>query len=287
MSLADYLAQNYLNPDKKKKKRKAESSSTIIVADAAEWDHPQISDEEPEGEGPVRIESAVVTRESRGWKNLETGKILKTPRIVEGVVTMANGAVAGLQTGQAVEDSINQKQADELHRMLTENPDLLGKDSATIYRDASGRRVDVAMKRAELRAQMESDARAKEAIQRSINTGAVQLIEQEEERAQLEKAKTRPLNRYAGDKELNDELRQKERYEDPAFNFLPSATKDARSKTGRKLYKGSYPANRFSIPPGYKWDGVDRSNGFEEQWYKKQNEVIERKTLSYTMQEEY
>ncbi|KAK9711587.1 Pre-mRNA-splicing factor cwc26 [Basidiobolus ranarum] len=96
--------------------------------------------------------------------------------------------------------------------------------------------------------------------------GLVQRQEAVDKKHLEEVERKRPLARYKDDADLNEELKNRDRWNDPAVGFL---TKSKKSKTKWPVYQGPAPTNRFGIRPGYRWDGVDRSNGFEEKYFQR------------------
>ncbi|KAJ8305176.1 hypothetical protein KUTeg_017271 [Tegillarca granosa] len=83
---------------------------------------------------------------------------------------------------------------------------------------------------------------------------------------------SKPLARYKDDEDLDKMLKDQDRPEDPMLAFIK---KKSKVKNGAKVkeepkYKGpAPPPNRYNIMPGYRWDGVDRSNGFEKTLFSK------------------
>jgi pre-mRNA-splicing factor CWC26 len=195
---------------------------------------------------------------------------------------MDSGAHAGLQTGAQLAAQLQQAAAAE--RAANEaDPSLQrGAVQETIYRDASGRVINIAMKRAEARTAAAEKAAA-EAAEREAAGGDVQRVEREARREKLAEARLLPLARYADDEELNEELKEVARWNDPAAGFL-SKKKAGKSVTGRPLYQGPAAPNRYGIRPGYRWDGVDRGNGFEGEYFKAQNRRKNLKALDYAWQ---
>ncbi|KAG1762714.1 Pre-mRNA-splicing factor of RES complex-domain-containing protein [Suillus occidentalis] len=131
----------------------------------------------------------------------------------------------------------------------------------------------------ETSARKKREREEKEAKKMEWGKGLVQRQEEDARKRQLEKNKSLPFARRADDKELNEELKAKERWNDPAAAFLTKS----RSKGPRKPeYTGPPPPpNRFGIKPGYRWDGVDRGNGFEKKYFQRHNERKRNTAASY------
>ncbi|RAL12882.1 putative cell cycle control protein (Cwf26) [Aspergillus homomorphus CBS 101889] len=199
-------------------------------------------------------------------------------------VRMESGARAGLQTAADTAAMVAaQERKKKLEAARYKDSALGEKAQETIYRDASGRIINVALKRAEAR-RAEEEKKQKEEEAREALMGDVQRREREERRQQLQEAKVMPLARTAEDDELNDELKARQRWNDPAAQFLTNTKGPGTSVTGKPLYKGAFQPNRYGIRPGHRWDGVDRSNGFEKEWFAARNRKGRLEALDYQWQ---
>lgn len=296
MSLADYLAKNYLSEDKKSKKKtkskkEKHASVAIVKEDITGWDSltddATVESTTPAGKADEAEEDS--RKKSAGWKKVGGSTVRKRNEEESGIkperdeeARMESGARAGLQTAAQVQRDIERKQCREQKEM-----ELLGAvQTQTVYRDASGRIIDLKAKINEQKKAEQERIERKRRL-REINQGLVQRAQAKESREQLERIKDVSLYITEDDRLRNEDMRSRDRFNDPAAKFLkkssPSKSVSYSSRSSRKIYKGAYGPNRFNIPPGPLWDGVDRSNGFENRWLQKQNERKERAALSYQM----
>jgi len=134
---------------------------------------------------------------------------------------------------------------------FAENDAALGKGQATVYRDKkTGERQQ---KPGKDRKDIEEENAI---LSYELNMGSTDKLSLKGEK---------PLD------EVDDKLE-----EDPMARFFRKATDvEQLTPTGKPRYKGrAPPPNRFQILPGYRWDGVDRSNGFEPRLLRKRNERL-------------
>ncbi|KAF9385405.1 hypothetical protein CPC16_007998 [Podila verticillata] len=186
------------------------------------------------------------------------------------VELMSSGAKAGLQTAEQVKRDTDRRQQEYLDRMRALDPSKSGRDAETVYRDAQGRKVDRVAEKIEAAAAKRREIEKQER-QMEWGKGLVQREEEQARKKRMEEEKFKPLARYKDDEELNEELKDRDRWNDPAAMFLTGVKKSKKAAPKFPLYQGNFPPNRYNIRPGYRWDGVDRSNGFEKDYFMRMN----------------
>ncbi|XP_025067732.1 BUD13 homolog, partial [Alligator sinensis] len=175
---------------------------------------------------------------------------------------MLSGGKAGLVSA----DLLRQEQQ-ELRRRDRSNKHLEdeSQNAETVFRDKSGRKRDLTQERLEQQKKAEEKARKDEQYAK-WGKGLAQSKQQQQNVEDAIKEMQKPLARYIDDQELDQMLREQEREGDPMANFIKKRkTKESKDKKEKPRYSGpAPPLNRFNIWPGHRWDGVDRSNGFEQ-----------------------
>ncbi|KAF8917481.1 Pre-mRNA-splicing factor of RES complex-domain-containing protein [Mucidula mucida] len=281
-----YLAQKYMSGPKadailarsapKKKKRKtntatATSGVSLVKDDDGGWGDEQTRDDPDEAaEAVVEVSDRSFKKRKREGEPDSGWAVDEKPQVVETDTPFAGGLVSAKQLKKVLPQTAladNSLTAEEI-----------AKAQETVYRDATGRKIDTKAARAEA-ARKKRELEEKEAQKMEWGKGLVQRDEAEQNKKELEKQRNKKGFRHADDEDLNEELRAKELWNDPAAAFLTK-----KKSKGPKLpqYNGPPPPpNRFGIRPGYRWDGVDRSNGFEKKFFQNQNAKKRRGLESY------
>ncbi|KAJ3417478.1 bud site selection protein [Chytridiales sp. JEL 0842] len=142
-------------------------------------------------------------------------------------------------------------------------PSELGQGAATIYRDKLGRKVDLAEEEAK-NAAKEAQRKKEEEERLRFKGGVMQEKMREQASRRLQEETHAPLAVYKDNKEQNEKLKEIDRWGDP----MAALGGSKKRKGNRPRYSGPPPPqNRFGIEPGYRWDGVDRGNGFESKYF--------------------
>nr|CAD7596006.1 unnamed protein product [Timema genevievae] len=181
-----------------------------------------------------------------------------------------DGKRAGLQDARELNQEIQsfRDRENELFSKLTDS--MSGRGAQAIQRDRrTGKKRDFEEEARQKKEQDEKEQEKKDTYYK-WGKGLKQVEEQKQNLEHAIKEMSKPLARYADDEDLDKHLRDQEREGDPMLDYIRSK-KDEQPQTSKLKYKGSYPPNRFNIPPGHKWDGVDRSCGYEKKWFEQRN----------------
>uniref|UniRef100_A0A4X1T144 BUD13 homolog n=1 Tax=Sus scrofa TaxID=9823 RepID=A0A4X1T144_PIG len=189
---------------------------------------------------------------------------LSPPRRSQPLGKKAAHMYSGAKTGLVLTDI--QREQQELKKRDQETVALEAEFqyAETVFRDKSGRKRNLKLERLEQRRKAEKDSERDE-LYAQWGKGLAQSRQQQQNVEDAMK-EMKPLARYIDDEDLDRMLREQEREGDPMANFIKkNKAKENKTKKVRPRYNGpAPPPNRFNIWPGYRWDGVDRSNGFEQ-----------------------
>jgi len=246
-NLKAYLAEKYMSGPKadailaktapqKKKKRKAKEltqavGGVVIRDDDGGWGDAKREEEEDEdlAEAVVEKDRGFKKRKVAGsatesnWITIDEGvggmqvKEESPPPAADEQPVVVDTIVGGLMNPKELKRVLPQNNVVDAMSNLTEEEIALAHE--TVYRDSSGKVIDTRAAKAEA-ARLKREREKRDAKKMEWGKGLVQRDEAEKRRQELEKHKTTTFARHADDKELNEELKARELWNDPAARFL-------------------------------------------------------------------
>jgi len=172
-----------------------------------------------------------------------------------------DGKRAGLQSAKGLKEEMLSFREREKNAILNLDNSKSGRGAETVVRgrlkDKEREKKEKEEKTAEVRKQME------EKYSR-WNKGVKQVHEAGKKMDDDLYEMSKPLARTEDDTDRDALLKEVMREDDPMAKYITKAKEKQKTGKRRPVYQGPQPPpNRYGIPPGYRWDGVDRSNGFE------------------------
>ncbi len=244
-NLKTYLAEKYMSGPKgdailsktapqKKKKRKAKEPPTgaVMIRDEdGGWGDVAKEEEDDVAEAVVAKDRGFKKRKvaastESSWITVQEGvggaKVKEEsppPAEDEQPVVVDTGPVraGGLMNPTDLKNLLPQNNVGDLASQMTEEE--IARAQETVYRDSSGKKIDTKVAKAEA-ARLKREKEEKESQKMEWGKGLVQRDEEEKRRRELEKQRTTAFARHVDDKDLNDELKARELWNDPAAAFL-------------------------------------------------------------------
>lgn len=201
-----------------------------------------------------------------------------------------DGKKAGLQDADGLKDENEKQRRREAEMYEQMSSEMSGRDvEARVRRTGAVDRRKLEEKLSKEKEREEKYQQRKEVYDK-WGKGVKQLQDYEARLEEAAKEMSKPLARYAGDHDLERHLKDQDRIGDPMLEYIRSKRKETKVKERVKekpIYQGLFPDNRFNIRPGYRWDGVDRSNGYEKRFFEAVNarEAMQEEAYRYSTED--
>jgi pre-mRNA-splicing factor CWC26 len=228
---------------------------------------------------------------------VETEDVQKTvvSEEIKPVERMSTGEKSGLKTAEGIQEEIEKMKQLQQQSFQQMDPSLSGQFATAVYRDKQGKAISFEEHQRLLKEEEEEKKKKQIKVIKQTDlewgSGLIQKQQEESYYQRMEKIAYEPFAQHDIDKELDEKLKQQIREGDPMAQMLLEEEARKRKKKHKKkkktkerpIYQGPFPPNRFGIRPGFRWDGKDRSNGFERKFFEEKNRAEAERLMAYRL----